>query len=711
MVRSPARRAILPACLAVVAALADAALGGTGTLLTLPVAPNATAKGLRLTVDCRWVHGYSYRPVRVEVTSARPAPADRRLAVEIGLSAWDPSKEHVTVAADIEIPAGSTTVSRTIGVPQLTASQHISLRVWEDGVPIKELTAERRSLGASGAFGWATEAPTILFVSQTDVDVSAFDMVRTASGTIPGNRARDVPWFDERKPAELPEDWIHYSALDVVFISLADANDLSAKRPAAWAALRAWTKSGGNLCVFGAGHDWSGLETIETLLGCPATDQEAADPKRGWQTPSVGLFKAQVLPAILSGSAAVIDPSVPQPGSIASPIPIPATSHFVWKSAALGRVAAIASDQPYPGESAVWRWLFASLGADRTTWTARHGAVPDQDNPNFNDFLIADVGLPPIRAYQVLITLFVVGIGPVNYWVLKRYGRLHLFLFTVPAAALVTSAALLAYALVADGLSSRLRARSLTHLDQRTGEAFRVARLSYYAGLAPSAGLEFPADVAVAPLELVSTAGPFDARNRRLVWTDAQHLTRGWLGSRMPTQLVSVRAEKTDRELAIVPGPDAARTIVRNRLGAEINQLVLCDAAGKLHHAARIAPGAERTLTALAAEHEIAAVLPELLQTLSRDAPALPDAMIAAPSRRRSFFMFSRPRYHGAQSAAAETSRSLLEVELTEIRAALASRTLAPRSYVAIVERPEEIAAGAGGMTGTQSLHVIRGTW
>jgi hypothetical protein len=63
------------------------------------------------------------------------------------------------------------------------------------------------------------------------------------------------------------------------------------------------------------------------------------------------------------------------------------------------------------------------------------------------------------------------------------------------------------------------------------------------------------------------------------------------------------------------------------------------------------------------------------------------------------------------QSAAAETSRSLLEVELAQMRQIVAARTMAPRSYVALVDRPQEIAAGAAGMRETQSLHVIYGTW
>ena len=45
------------------------------------------------------------------------------------------------------------------------------------------------------------------------------------------------------------------------------------------------------------------------------------------------------------------------------------------------------------------------------------------------------------------------------------------------------------------------------------------------------------------------------------------------------------------------------------------------------------------------------------------------------------------------------------------LKADVATRGLKPRSYVAIVERPEEIAVGAEGLTETESLHVIEGTW
>ena len=85
----------------------------------------------------------------------------------------------------------------------------------------------------------------------------------------------------------------------------------------------------------------------------------------------------------------------------------------------------------------------------------------------------------------MLITLFVLLIGPLNYWWLKRAKRLHLMVLTVPLAAIVTTAGLAAYAVLADGFDTKVRLYSYTTLDQRTGDAACWARLSYYSGLAP----------------------------------------------------------------------------------------------------------------------------------------------------------------------------------------------------------------------------------
>src|SRR5262249_50379002 len=120
--------------------------------------------------------------------------------------------------------------------------------------------------------------------------------------------------------------------------------------------------------------------------------------------------------------------------------------------------------------------------AGRTTrrWEGRHGLTPDTASREFAQLLVPDVGLAPVLEFQILITLFVFVIGPINYWLLKRFGRLFLIVLTVPLAAAITTAGLFAYAILSDGFGTTVRVRSFTSIDQRTGESACWSRLSYY---------------------------------------------------------------------------------------------------------------------------------------------------------------------------------------------------------------------------------------
>ena len=70
-----------------------------------------------------------------------------------------------------------------------------------------------------------------------------------------------------------------------------------------------------------------------------------------------------------------------------------------------------------------------------------------------------------MTAFQVLITLFVLAIGPVNFYLLKRWHKLNLLLITVPASAAVVTLALLSYAVFSDGFGVRARTRSFTEIE------------------------------------------------------------------------------------------------------------------------------------------------------------------------------------------------------------------------------------------------------
>src|SRR5262249_35712172 len=178
-------------------------------------------------------------------------------------------------------------------------------------------------------------------------------------------------------------------------------------------------------------------------------------------------------------------------------------TRFIYRHCGLGMVVAARHDRTNVPTTVQlpWAWIYNTLGQPRWQWYQRHGVSLVNPNNDFWKFLIPGIGLAPVRQFQVIITFFVVLIGPITYYLLRKAGKLNLIVIIVPAAALLITGMLFLYAIVADGLSVRVGARSFTQIDQRLGEATCWSWLSYYAGIAPADGLKFTAETAVIPLD------------------------------------------------------------------------------------------------------------------------------------------------------------------------------------------------------------------
>jgi hypothetical protein len=708
------RAVVMPAL--VIACLAPEVFAGSGTIISMPSGPQQTVNGLTLSVNTSWAEGRGYRPFQIDVTCTPAAAADRTLNVELSLGVW-PTRSYLAVATDVEIPAGSSKVSQVVSVPQYAAMQFLSIDVWEDGLHLDDLSARNASLMSGGVGQWGQpELPCVLFVTRKPLNVSSLGFLpdlRTflagAAGDNPAplTSAAQVATFVERSPAELVENWLNYSSLDIILLSLADARGLASSQPQVWRAIRQWTCAGGNLCVYGVGDDWLALGEIESLVECPSDEDQLGRPQRGWRKPSKeSKNKARSAdPVNPDDVAAEVAGADDRSDATADDAP------FALKQAMLGQVVAIADEDPFPGDTKHWQWMFTAMESWRWNWRQRQGVALDGENPDFDNFFIAEVGLPPVAMYRVLISLFVIAIGPLNYWLLWRYGRLHLLLFTVPAAALVFSAGLIGYVFVADGLTSRLRARSFTEIDQRNHQAVCAARLSYYTGLAPSGGLTFPNDTAIIPLEKYPEWDAFGGQKRQLLWTEQQHLTRGWLGSRTPTQFMTLRAYDSRRELKI-SGDDLGRQSVRNELGAKIKYLLLCDDAGQLHFAEEIEARGQAQLQPLETDLEKNSALAEVSEELKRHVPTSPPQInaLGRPVNMRRAVRGPRSMFR-AQAAVAPMTGGLLEAELARVAELVSTGALPPRTYLAIVEHGEDVVVGLDKLTESQSLHVVSGLW
>jgi hypothetical protein len=702
--------------------------GGNTAAWTSGDVETMTSYGLQLGVDTRWLDGSGYRPIRITVKPQVPVPADRKLRLEVLVGPSWSGEQGFRVQQDIEIPAGTTPatpVQATLSVPQYAGFSMLTLNVFEDGKLREKLCT---SLPVTDAQNGIIEGmPKVLFVDNAMPDTK---QLATALGDefirqrfhLAGVGASNpgpltLPTASVFSAADLPERWIDYTNLDVVCLSLPQLTELKATRPAAFRAMAEWTAAGGNLWIYDLGNDWQRMEELEGLLGLGPAAPRAGDGKTsGWQQPEVKLFgkpfrKADANSGINSDDDEAGGRATQRSRADAKP---PEQPPFVLRPLGQGMVVALAADDPFPGKKEEWNWLLQSVGQDRLFWEQRHGLSFARGNAEFWNLLIPGIGLAPVTEFCVLITLFVLVIGPLNYWLLRRRKKLHLLVLTVPLGAGAVTLALFVYAIVADGFSTRVRVRSVTQIDQRQRQAVCWARLSYYAGVAPSRGLEFPADVAVFPFQEAPMTDYNQIQAREMFWDDQQRLTGGWLFSRTPTQYLTVRTRPTTLGLDLIePADSAGKWQVKNRLGTRIEQLVVQSRDKHYYTAADIEPGATATLEPI----ERATAQMHLARVAAEQQPAYPPGV--SRQRNGGFFDFSRRSYsYGRRwgygdlpEPTQQTGRLEQSLAAFDASGTNAMAAWSPGSYVAIVQQSPEVVLGIPAAREEASFHVIFGRW
>jgi hypothetical protein len=268
---------------------------------------------------------------------------------------------------------------------------------------------------------------------------------------------------------------------------------------------------------------------------------------------------------------------------------------------------------------------------------------------------------------------------------------------------------------VADGLGVRVRARSFTEIDQRSGDAVTWTRLSYYAGIAPSGGLTFSAEMAVYPILAEPDFNSYGRRTtREIEWAGMgtsdpaaarQHLTSGWLQSRTPTQFLTVRARKSELLLEVSDAASAGDPPqVTNRLQTRIERLFLLDSRGSWFVAEDVADQTAATL-----QPSAFADVQQALSTLESAHMLRPPEGLTGQNS--NMFGFNNRRWYGPQSGSNyAVGPSLLERSLTD-PCGIDKGAVPPRSYIAIVEHSPEVEHGVSGLTEEASFHMIVGRW
>lgn len=698
----------------------------------------SAANDLRVTVSFDPLQLFGRQPVEVDIKAVKPTASDRQITVRFYADrGFDgtPDRYDLAYERDAELPAGAAQLSIEMLIPKLHSWGMVRWQVWVDGRLDPDLSggAALQSGGAQGPVSILAPGPQQAIGSPTLGRLLAFGSPRgTLNGVI------------EMSYAPLPSDWRGLESYHAVQLSADELQAQASKNPEGVAALRRWVSLGGQLLIENARDDFRKLDKVDEFLGPNsrvfdrqlARDQQPeAPPDKEDDEPPV-----EVTPPPFPDSPAWRWAEVLLPGADDDEDDSNATDRsgggrrvrsamegwFLERPVGFGMVTVFPEAiEQIPDERSGGglakrfstysdRWLQRAVvsylaGWD---WTQRHGLAPDRGNDEFSNWLVPGVGAAPVDAFRLLVTLFVLLVGPASFFVLRAYHRTQLMALTAPLAAAVFTLCLFAYATFSDGVGLRVRVRSLTLLDQQRGEAVSWSRQSYYAGLAPADGLVFPEGSAVYPIMASWQASAFsDAKpymREMIVEEDAERYSRGWLSSRQTSQLLALDSRKTNAGLRL--GGTDDKPTVTNELGATIDRLFVLDRDANWWSVRGVPNGETLPLNA----DDRAGIVAAARRAFLDAAPAYPPG-IDGSTHRTSINPFARRRSRnrygrggGASLEDGQLERLLIQIEG---RSDGLTTPLRPGTYIAITDSTVAAPLGSADARELGSFHVTLGVW
>jgi hypothetical protein len=486
-------------------------------------------EGLKVTIDADWAvqTAAGYLPVRFDITNLTEARVIEIVAQGNPMTyrSFRPSG-GIIGGAPMRIERGRTRVRQTLRLARGDRVRFtMSLPVAAENENFTfEIRENRRVIEALGGTNLQSGSP-LDETSALIVAGSATPFGQAAAGwsrpivtsrrfrgfggvaTVPPG-ATAPPLDFVLDPSRVPSTWLGFTSLRAVVIGATEWQQLSDEQRGA---LRAWTASGGDL--YFADGDLSAL--------LPEGQRASVAQRAGTARYFFGQFHLVKSADLTSGGlAALLAPGPPVPEQEWS---LPVTRATDW-----GSMGTRGFRLPIPG-----------------------------------------VGTVRARAFMVILLVFTVIIGPVNYVLLRRRRQPAMVVVTAPLISVLFILMLAGYVVAGEGFAVHARAATLTLLDQpRQAAVTRASASLYAAGRTPSTGLRFPRDVAVYPIGGNST-GHVEETNLDL--SDSQQFASGFVRARSPINFESVAFRPARERLEV--RRDGDRLTVVNGLGATIVKL------------------------------------------------------------------------------------------------------------------------------------------
>ncbi|MBQ18590.1 MAG: hypothetical protein CMJ65_15865 [Planctomycetaceae bacterium] len=667
---------------------------------------------LDITVDTRWAGGVAggYFPIRI---SARNNASDRTVTFRVHGRQQMPTavrtidlKSNTRVEFSLLVPM----VGRVGYGTQLVLEQNGR---WLDGMEFPISFPQR-------ATEWSQPSCLVIATDRidfTEYDLAVHDVFRFKATSRRGGPTVSVGAETDRQdvsPNLLPKSWLAYSGLDMVAIPLQVLQALQGEQRDA---LLGWVETGGTLIVTGVGKPIDESAELASALGLG----ERSASQGGWEPPpansrnSVSYIPTSREAEDANKKVREVEQKARQQGKSHQEIQKlvvaarrargeaafawPATgSPFAFRKLQQGLVVGFV-DNSMNGTRHDWCWFFRALskqpmGLQRLQWDKRHGMSARVGHPEFLGFTVPGIDSVPVVAFLLLITLFSIVIGPVNFLFLRSRGKLYLLVVTVPVIAAVTSVVMLGYAMLSHGFGVKSYTRSITFLDQGNEKAVTMARVALFAGMAPSV-LEFSRDTAVYP---VRPLGSEIFSGGTVDWTNAQELVNGWIQTRTRAQLQTIRRHAVRGRLTVGTA-DGNTLTVANGLEWNLRHLVLRDLQGNLFYVSSLPAGRSAELSLVTDNQRPRQLLAVIAQHFAEQQQAA--ARIGSSRSAQS-------RYRARETSlgsASSFNTGILELSLRSMGIPSTRKT-----YVALVDGDPGIQRGVSS-SDRDSLHVLKGNY
>ncbi|QDV69790.1 hypothetical protein Poly24_35070 [Rosistilla carotiformis] len=612
----------IPAATAVLLAVAiTIALGSLTTnplladelLADFPI-DGAKGSGIALTVTAGSAQRVGVCPVTVEVRSIGPTfAADRKLTIELRPRSAPPNQNTFDFRQTIDLAESDSIHRVVLEVPIYYPWTQCRVRVLEDGAVLPG----HDSQSATPIFLSTDNIPalTLTIIESRTVDSDPPDWQRfpdcrslwwAARGEMePAHYLRPKQLDHEdaklsiRPPGptplaiktvhedRLPDRWTLYNDTDAVMVSVKTLQRIAEENPTSLLALQQWLSTGGVLWTYGD----AGSRSLSALFSMsdawerlPLSKIQQASQTAPLQSQATTghSFAPQDLVSTMErvmNNANLQHPFVLVEG--ARSVQQRITTHRYLA----GKIVHIDDPYPFPGSIPQWKTMVTATPAQIGTEN-RLGFDIVHGDSNFWTWLIAEVGQPPVYTFLGMISLFVLLVGPVSYYVFLYLKRLYLFFVFAPIVALICTAAIGLYAMIADGFGSRVRIRHLTLLNA-SGAGVNWSRQTYFSGLRPRDGVAWSRDTAVYPLREPQQPGGGATQENEdagaaqvVIDADAIRLQGTFMPSRTQSQFVAITPQMDGGAIVARRGKGIVR--VENRTEHPIQSILLADASKRI---------------------------------------------------------------------------------------------------------------------------------